>query len=92
MKITINNGQLNEQNYEVIETSIGSEKQINWANGIKINKISEIFMMMSQPNIPSEKYPEIISYCDEMNKKVDAKFWIERKDNSGKEIMKEIRG
>ena len=92
MNTTINKGQLTEQKYEITENSIGSEKQIEWANSIKVNKISEIFVMMSQPNIKKEQYPAIIAYCDTLNEKVDAKFWIERKDNSGREIAKELRG
>ena len=87
-EIIINKGNINEVRYSVESNSIGSEKQINWANQIKANKISDVMMMISQHGIKVKD--QAIEIADKINAVVDAKFWIDNRNNSWKEIVKSI--
>lgn len=90
MKTIINKGQANEREFEVNVCDKGSEKQIEWANQIKLNKISDIFVMITQPGM-SAKAEEIIAVCEKMNSINDAKFWIDNKNTMAKNISREMR-
>jgi len=90
MKIIINQKQETEKEFEVRVNSVGSEKQIDWSNQIKLNKISDLFSMLSQPGM-SKHEAQIMELCEKMNQIVDAKFWIDNKDNMAKNIAKEIK-
>ena len=90
MKAIINQGQPNEKEFEINGNSIGSEKQIDWADRIKLKKISDMFLMLSQPGM-SKHETQIIELCKKMNQVVDAKFWIDNKNNMAKNIAKELK-
>jgi hypothetical protein len=90
MKTIINHRQANEKEFEVSVCDKGSEKQIEWANQIKLNKISDIFVMQTQPGM-SAKAEEITAICEKMNAINDAKFWIDNRNTMAKNIAKEVR-
>lgn len=88
--ITINNGMSDEKSYNIVETTTGSEKQIAWADKIKAGKISDLFSLLSQPGM-AQKEKEILEYCDAMNAIAEAKYWIDNREKTWKEIAKEIK-
>jgi hypothetical protein len=89
MKITINENRSNQKTYVIANVTEGSEKQIDWANDIKLTMISDIFMLLSQPGYDA-KENQIIMYCDKLNSITSAKFWIENKSLTAKEILKSL--
>lgn len=88
-KIIVNKGYQNQKDYEVTDCTVGSVKQIEWADKIKADKIGDIFIILSQPGA-SAKEEQVIMYCNKLNTFCDAKFWIDNKDNSWKEIVKSL--
>jgi len=91
MKVTINKGHVDQKEFNIDICTEGSEKQISWANDIKLNTISDFFMMLARLNFMTKEI-EIRELCEKMNAISDAKFWIDNRDKSGKEIAKELRG
>lgn len=90
MKLTINKGAVDQKEYEVTGNVTGTEKQIKWADSIKANKITDIFILLTQPG-HSAIEGKIMEYCDTLNAINDAKFWIDNKNNTAKNILKEIK-
>jgi hypothetical protein len=86
MKIIINQRQANEKIFDIFENETGSEKQINWSNQIKLNKISDLLNMLGKP----ENEEKIISVFNKMNEIKDSKFWIDNRNIFTKNIAKEI--
>jgi len=86
-EIIINKGKIEEVKYQVSDNNSGSEKQINWANNIKVEKIADIIGMISQnPKVKDQ----VLEIADKMNSIVDSKFWIDNRNNGWKEIAKSI--
>lgn len=86
-KVETTNGKMAER--EVSANVTGSEKQLSWADDIKLEKMSDILFTTLDP-----KYANVIAklneYADKMDAIVDAKFWIDNRTNSWREICKEL--
>ena len=74
---------------EVRATETGSEKQKEWADNIKLEKISEALINTFDPRF-SNVISKIMEYVEVMDDVVDANFWINNRNNTWKEICKEL--
>lgn len=69
----------------------GSEKQQDWANMIKANKIMDAENMISQPGVSEANKKMVRELIDKMNDIIDSIYWINNRDKIARDIMKQIR-
>lgn len=88
MKVRIQN----DKWLEIIENKTGTEKQINWANKIKLEKFALLFGFFANYELDItnlvKKYEDRI---DKLNNIIDAKFWIDNRSKLSTELLKEIK-
>jgi hypothetical protein len=90
MTITTNKGQVNETTYEIDVITNGTEKQIDFANSIKIDKIGSIISWLEPISTTDARKAEFAKYLALCNAQNDAKFWIENECSTNKEIIKSL--
>ncbi len=84
-------GRKDDNEVIVNEITVGSEKQIDWANIIKCNLIVTLLGWLDQPGMSAhaDRFNAVISGLNEIN---DAQTLIDNRDMSNKEVIKWIEG
>ena len=78
----------NSRHYDIKECTVGSPKQIAWANQIKMDKITDIILTIP---LSHKQFDEIKRLTDKANNIVGAKWWIDHRHLSNKQILKEMK-
>jgi len=89
MKIQITSTTGKQIEFEALENTIGSEKQINWADSLKANMIGKL-LNWALEQIEENNKNRIMSVIEKSNKIVDAKFWIDNRNMSNSSFGKII--
>ena len=84
-------GRKDDNEVIVNEVTVGSKKQIDWANIIKCNLIVTLLGWLDQPgmSVHADRFNAVISGLNEIN---DAQTLIDNRDMSNKEVIKWIEG
>jgi hypothetical protein len=90
MKTTIQNTNGSQIESKVTECTSGSEKQINWANQIKCEKIGQFLIMVLELKEESQKN-QVFTAIEKLNTIIDSKFWIDNRSMTAKNIYKEVK-
>lgn len=68
----------------------GSEKEVSWANNLRIHKLSEIEEYLAQREQDSDEYRRALMAVDEIQQKTNAKQWIMWRLYSPAQIIRKI--
>jgi len=99
MKASIKNTTNNfTAEYEIKETTTGSEKQKNWADNIKLNAFAEIMNvlgkgsnLMPTEEVYTENFKKYSEELEKLNNITDAKTFIDNRFRSASEWIKSVR-
>lgn len=74
---------------EIKENKIGSEKQIKWADSIKLEKFAELInVFISIDYDPTELIKKYKEKIDKLNDILEATYWINNRNELAKILLK----